>query len=89
MGWLLTAGTLLSAFSMLPIFVENSPLEWIGVLGAVGGLVSLLIIRFTSPSGFLVAGAIGFLANTFFLAFLVECILRGLGYLKRRRIAHP
>ena len=86
-GWLLTAGTLLTALSLVPDLAESPSLEWVGWLGTPGTLITLVILRPTSPTGFIVAGVISFLTNMLFLAVVLEGLLRGIRWLKREPLA--
>ena len=89
-GWLLAAGTVLTTVSLAPIFADSKSVEWLGWLDTAGAFVSMAILRpSASSSEFMVAGAIGFIANTLFLAVLIQCGVSSMRYLKRRRLAQP
>jgi hypothetical protein len=74
-GWLLSAGTILTAVSMVPIFVEQPAFEWLGWFGVAGTLVAALVARLVSSSAFFVASVVGFFANIVFLAVLFGLVI--------------
>src|SRR5712692_2925584 len=86
-GWFLTVGTILTTLSLLPIFVEDPSFSWIGWFGSVA-VLPMLLFHPTSDAGFIVAGIIGFLVNTFFVAAVIQLGLSGVRHLRRRRVAH-
>ena len=86
-GWLLTVSTILTALSLVPIFMENDSLGWLGWFGAAGGLFMMLFPPGSSV-GFMAAGAVGLVVNMVILAGGLELLLRGVSVVRRRWVAH-
>jgi len=81
-GWFLTAGTILTTLSLVPVVVEDRSVGWIEWFGALGGL-SMILFRPTSSAGFIAAAAVGFFLNIFALAAIIELVLRGIRHMRR------
>ncbi len=88
-GWLLILGTVLTSGSLVPIFLERPSVEWLGWLGVVGTLVAALVVRFASPSAFLAASVVGFLANVLFFAALSGLVVHIVDRRKARQVVQP
>ncbi len=88
-GWLLTAGTIVTTASIVPVFVERPAFEWLDWLGVVGTLVAALVVRLASPSAFVLATIVGFLANTVFFALLFGFTVHAFERRRGRSLVQP
>ena len=86
-GWLLTVSTILTALSLVPIFVERQPLDWLGWFATPAGLV-MMLFRPTSSADFLRLGAVGLVVNMVVIAVALELLLRGISLIRKHRVAH-
>src|SRR5262249_49308935 len=86
-GWLLTVSTILTALTIVPLLVESESLGWLEWLSAPGGLL-VMFLKPESASDFMAAGAVALVVNMAALAAAFDLLLRGINFLKRRRLAH-
>ena len=66
-GWQTCLAIFLTALSAGNAILEIAALRWIGWFGAVGGFLSLLLIRLIPPIGFGLPLILGLVANVGFL----------------------
>ena len=87
-GWLLSAGTIVTALTLLPLILERPELDWLEWLGVVGNLVGFLLLRLASPSTpYLAAAVVSFFANMLFVALLLGVIVHLVEKQKKRTLA--
>jgi hypothetical protein len=87
-GWFLSAGTIVTTASLLPVLLEKPELDWLVWLGVVGNLFGSLLIRLGAPTTYLAAAIVAFFTNMFFVALLLGVIVHLVEKQKRRTVAY-